>query len=532
MALTWAKSDIQIGSACTAFAVSGDGLGLVVGCLNGEVYSSVDAGATLSYRGVYGNTSNGVTLDISNDGSMFAVARVSGSDRVWTFANPGGAGSSIFTSDGNLGGVCVVNGGDDVYVKGNVTHGIYKYKISTSTLTQIHRTADDNGQSDLIMSFDGTVVLTNKALGDVRLSTNDTSWIEANYDRTDAFQSVAGSSDFSSILAGSFGYETAVYLKNYLDETWTKVLNLGSGLGYGVQVACSFSGTSFFAAPQSNAAGFYLSPNTGASWEHHNYPPGIYFVRVGVSNDFSMLFGVGSDGYVYMSSDYVPKVSYFETVSDTLHLSGDISASDKTLDRITVTDTLHLSGSIVQFLAVDYVTVSDMLHLSGDVFYRLPSLGVTYSTENKSVSTFTNMAFDMSCNFKGKTLFINDTGLYEYGGNTDNGDAITPSLKTDKSNKMPGQGGMYNSQHRKRIPTSKVYINAESSRGDIKLHVTQDDVAINPPYSENTAKKGLAVHSVKVGRGIDYVHLQLEVKNCDVIESIEFEPEEIRRRGK
>jgi hypothetical protein len=157
-------------------------------------------------------------------------------------------------------------------------------------------------------------------------------------------------------------------------------------------------------------------------------------------------------------------------------------------------------------------------------------LTIARNTESGAVTVFNNMPFDFACNFKGKTLFANATGLYEYGGASDNGYEIVTSIKTDKSNQIMGQGGLVNSQHRKRIPTSNVYINAEAT-GTVTLNVTQDDTA-PLSYPDATVKTGLAVRPVSIGRGVDFVHLQLEVIGCDKIESIEYEPETIRRRAK
>ena len=160
-------------------------------------------------------------------------------------------------------------------------------------------------------------------------------------------------------------------------------------------------------------------------------------------------------------------------------------------------------------------------------------LAVVQSTQNQSITTYTNLRFTGSCVFKGVCFFIaEEGGLFKYGGDLDY-DAIEPvkaSIKTDRSNKASGQNGEYPTQHRKRIPTSKVYLNMVAT-GDASLGmgINDDDPIV---YPIDYQKDGLEVYPVKVGRGIDYNSLQITVDGFDVLESIEYEPEEIRRRGK
>lgn len=156
-------------------------------------------------------------------------------------------------------------------------------------------------------------------------------------------------------------------------------------------------------------------------------------------------------------------------------------------------------------------------------------LAIVQSTEHQAITTYSNFNFDYSCNFKGKTLFASSNGMFEYGGTTDNGTEIIAKIKTDKSNKITGQSGLVPSQNRKRIPTSKFYINMEKT-GDSVLKLTfNDDLPLEYPITNQ--KDGLQVYMRKIGRKQLYNSIQIEVEGFNILESIEFEPEEVRRRG-
>lgn len=154
------------------------------------------------------------------------------------------------------------------------------------------------------------------------------------------------------------------------------------------------------------------------------------------------------------------------------------------------------------------------------------STAVCVSTHNQAVFTYDNMPFVGACVFKGKTLFINASGLFEMGGITDNGVRVTPSMETASMDS--------GSQQRKRLPTSKVYIDAEKQGGRIDLEVTVDEKT-NHYHSGDREREAMANYPIKVGRGADGVRWKLKVSgnSCNrlSIGSIEFEPEVIRRRA-
>jgi hypothetical protein len=158
-------------------------------------------------------------------------------------------------------------------------------------------------------------------------------------------------------------------------------------------------------------------------------------------------------------------------------------------------------------------------------------LGVTYSTENRSITTYSNFNFDGGCVFNGKTLLFNDAGIFEHGGDTDNGSAISPSIKTGFMDVVSGQTGLISTHKMKRIPKSKVLVMANKNSGNINLNVTADTNTYS--YLNNVQQTGFATFNIDIGRGIKYNKLQLELvaNGCTSldIESVSFNPIEIVR---
>ena len=129
------------------------------------------------------------------------------------------------------------------------------------------------------------------------------------------------------------------------------------------------------------------------------------------------------------------------------------------------------------------------------------------------------MPFVGACTFKGKTLLCNNIGLYEMGGVTDNGVIIVPILETAAMD--------FGTQKRKRVPTCKVYVDAQKKGGSINLDVVVD----KKEYHYNSGDRELdamANYPVKIGRGLDGVRWKLRISGneCNYLSvgSIEFSP--------
>jgi hypothetical protein len=129
--------------------------------------------------------------------------------------------------------------------------------------------------------------------------------------------------------------------------------------------------------------------------------------------------------------------------------------------------------------------------------------------------------------------FINNTGLFEYDGLTDNSAAIVPSLKTGKMCEIMGRMGLERSSKMKRIPSSRISLLCNKSGGSIDLSVTEDNsTAI--AYNDAIIHNGYATYDIPIGRGTKYNFIQMEFKAHDCmsldIDAIEFNPVELRKR--
>lgn len=163
----------------------------------------------------------------------------------------------------------------------------------------------------------------------------------------------------------------------------------------------------------------------------------------------------------------------------------------------------------------------------------MSTLALCFSPETKAVSTYSNYTFTGSHRFKGKTLFIGSGGLFEYGGTTDNGTAISPSLKTGLIHEIAGRNGLVRSQQLKRIPESRIDVSARTD-GKVKVTVTADETSYSYTHDHTTTAGSFRTHPVKIGRGIKFNAIQLNVESTSAtildIDAIRYNVTEIQRR--
>ena len=201
------------------------------------------------------------------------------------------------------------------------------------------------------------------------------------------------------------------------------------------------------------------------------------------------------------------------------HKIGSVSLqSDFVLPRINVIQ--------AHAIPVTSLSFTPLLPAQGAIY-----LGLCYSPENQGVSTFSNFPFFGAATLNDKTLFINDTGLFEYGGMSDNGAPIQPSLKTGKMNGVMGKNGIVPSHHLKKIPDAKVWVSCQKAGGQLDLTVTAD-IAIYH-YINAIPKDDYARYPVRIGRAIKYNFIQFDLiaDGCSSlnIDSIDFDATEIQR---
>lgn len=143
------------------------------------------------------------------------------------------------------------------------------------------------------------------------------------------------------------------------------------------------------------------------------------------------------------------------------------------------------------------------------------------SPETNSISTYSNYNFNGCTKFSNKYLFFNKTGLYEYGGLTDDGDTIRSEMETVAFN--------FNSSNLKQVPS--LYLGVDSTDNFI-LKVRVDGKA-EVLYKLNKYTNNLMTQKVDIGKGLigRYFQFELITEASEFnLESIEFMPLEIRRK--
>ena len=260
--------------------------------------------------------------------------------------------------------------------------------------------------------------------------------------------------------------------------------------------------------------------------------------------------------YHYLSGDTLFPASSSPTTMTSvseifavIHLSDDVIISDSInviyvypaihlTDSVIVNDNLTLDFSVIHL--TDIVKVNDVANVAFPLIHLvdfsvvndtlnlidLAPTAVAFSIKSKAITELSNMRFNGSVQFAGKTLFFNEHGIFEYFGATDNSEQPIPlSLKTGALN--------FGTQHLKLIPTSKVYVLANKQDGDLGLNVTVDDVTYG--YLNSLQYDHFKTYRFGIGRGLRGNYWQFEILGSDVsrlmIDSIELEPQEIRRRA-
>lgn len=191
---------------------------------------------------------------------------------------------------------------------------------------------------------------------------------------------------------------------------------------------------------------------------------------------------------------------------------------------------------IVPLSITEYSVVTDPLISAANVYNSISNsfilsiptssgqdnyLAYLLSPETNSVSTYSNYNFDGCTKFGKKYLFFNKTGLYEYGGKTDDSSVIRSIIETVAYN--------FNSSNLKQIPA--VYLGISSS-GSTILKVRVDGRA-EVIYKLSKKTKGLQTQKIDVGKGLIGRYFQFEIitESQDFnMESIEFFPIALRRK--
>lgn len=197
-------------------------------------------------------------------------------------------------------------------------------------------------------------------------------------------------------------------------------------------------------------------------------------------------------------------------VSQEFFILGALISEDIGLD-----DTISLS-SILNSEIIDQFEFVGALQ-SGE-FYSTFS----FNPEGYALTTYSNFNFNSIAEFNGKYILANSTGLYEFGGTTDNLAEIVARIKTSAMD--------FGSTSRKQV--KKMYLGLTND-GNLVLKVSTDGKG-EFFYILESRTEGLDTQAIKVGKGLvgrywQFTLITTENSTLD-LDSMEFLPVEFRRK--
>jgi len=188
---------------------------------------------------------------------------------------------------------------------------------------------------------------------------------------------------------------------------------------------------------------------------------------------------------------------------------------------ISLSDEWSLLGTSTSKSQIYNVIIDDFILSVPTTSGQNAYLGYALSPETNSITTYTNYNFDGSCEYEGNYYFYNSTGLYKYGGTTDNNVAIRSIIET--------AGMSFGTTNKKSIPS--IYLGATNSGGLI-LKVRVDGIG-EIFYKLNKYTNHLQTQKIDVGKGLLARYFQFELivdATSFDMESIDFMPMEVKRK--
>jgi hypothetical protein len=206
-------------------------------------------------------------------------------------------------------------------------------------------------------------------------------------------------------------------------------------------------------------------------------------------------------------------------ITDNLLL--DSQAIAGSLFLVPVTDSLNLESledisSILQELLSE-----ELLLLLPQVDNSAKYLTYAFSPETASVSTYDNYNFEGACVFNGKYLFFNKNGIFEYGGNFDDGVPIQSEISTSAL--------MYSTSNLKNVPS--VYLGVVNS--DVVILKVRTDGKGEFTYKLNKHTSNLHTQKINIGKGVIGRYFQFDLITSSEefnLNSIEFLPLVLKRK--
>ncbi len=145
------------------------------------------------------------------------------------------------------------------------------------------------------------------------------------------------------------------------------------------------------------------------------------------------------------------------------------------------------------------------------------------NTRNFAITEYSNFAFNSMCQFNGKYLYANSDGIYEGGGDDDNGTQIIASYKT-------GAIDTYTTEVQR---LRDAYLTFRSN-GDVQLFSVGDEINARAYFITSSSVDVIHERRVKFERGIKDRHFNLGISNVNgstlEVDSIKVLTEPVRKR--
>jgi hypothetical protein len=185
------------------------------------------------------------------------------------------------------------------------------------------------------------------------------------------------------------------------------------------------------------------------------------------------------------------------------------------LDSISYSHTLSNKYNILEELLESFII--SVPTLSGQENY----LAYLFSPETNSTTNYNNYNFTSAAIFNGKYVFGSSSGLYEYGGDNDDGTLIKVELETAAIG--------FGTSNLNLVPA--IYLGV-SNDAALYLKVRVDGKA-ECHYKLNKKTNNLDTRKIDLGKGLIGRYFQFELvttANTFNLESIDFFPLELRRK--
>lgn len=238
-----------------------------------------------------------------------------------------------------------------------------------------------------------------------------------------------------------------------------------------------------------------------------------------ISSSINNSQAVSVTDIVTLSITHSLLIELLETIIEQILLSANVIDSKSLLviadSNLEILDNLNSKAILKELLQSNLI-----FSIPNDVLSKEYSTFV-YTPETSSISTYTNYNFDGCYKFNDKYLFYNSTGLYEFGGDTDDtldiiAKVLTPAYAFGTSNL-------------KQVPSIYLGISTE----DVVYLKVRVDGKAETLYKLNKRTDNLETLKLSIGKGLigRYFQFELETsaKTFD-LESIEFFPIQFQRK--